>query len=81
MLEAAKRRLDKMPDTMTIRRRTVEHVFGTFKSWMGYTRFLTRRLDNVRTEVSLHVLAYNLRRLIAVLGAPQAIKVMRLMAA
>jgi hypothetical protein len=42
---------------MTIRRRTVEHVFGTFKHWMGYTHFLTRRLPNVGTEMSLNVLA------------------------
>jgi hypothetical protein len=41
-LEAAQRRLDKTSDAMTVRRRTVEHVFGTLKHWMGYTHFLTR---------------------------------------
>lgn len=50
VLEAVQRRLDKTPDAMTIRRRTVEHVFGTFKHWMGYTHFLMRRLPNVGTE-------------------------------
>ncbi len=54
VLEAAQRRLDRMPNAMTTRRRTVEHVFGTFKHWMGYTHFLTRRFANVSTEMSLH---------------------------
>ena len=57
------RRLDRKPDAMTLRRRTIEHVFGTLKHWMGTTHFLTRRLEHVGTEMSLHVLAYNLRRL------------------
>lgn len=63
---------------MTIRRRTVEHVFGTFKSWMGYTHFLTKRLADVGTEMSLHVLVYNLRRVIAILGLEGSLKAMRL---
>lgn len=58
VLEAVQLRLDRMPDAMTVRRRTVEHLFGTFKHWMGYTHFLTRRLGNVSTEMSLNVLAY-----------------------
>jgi hypothetical protein len=78
VLEAVQRRLDQSPKSMTIRRRTVEHVFGTFKSWMGYTHFLTRRLVNVGTEMSLHVLAYNLRRVISILGFAGAIRAMRL---
>jgi hypothetical protein len=57
------------PDAMTIRRRTVEHTFGTLKSWMGHTHFLTRRLENVKTEMSLCVLAYNLTRMLAIMGA------------
>ena len=57
LLEGVQRRLDKTPDAMTIRRRTVEHVFGTFKHWMGYTHFLIRKLPNVGTEMSLSVLA------------------------
>lgn len=59
---------------MTVRRRTVEHVFGTFKHWMGYTHFLTRTLKNVGTEMSLHVLAYNLRRVLAILGFAKTMK-------
>jgi hypothetical protein len=53
---------------MTIRRRTVEHPFGTIKAWMGATHFLTRTLPNVKTEMSLQVLAYNLKRMMALLG-------------
>src|SRR6266568_2185918 len=52
-------RLDRMPEAMGVRRQTVEHPFGTLKAWMGATHFLTRTLDKVRTEMSLHVLAYN----------------------
>ena len=55
--------------TVTKRRRqTVEHPFGTLKAWMGATHFLTRTLDKVRTEMSLHVLAYNIKRVIAIIG-------------
>jgi transposase len=57
-----------MPDSMLIRKQTVEHPFGTIKSWMGATHFLTRRFKNVSTEMSLHVLAYNLKRMISILG-------------
>ena len=53
---------------MRIRRATVEHPFGTLKAWMGATHFKSRTLDKVRTEMSLHVLASNLKRLIAMLG-------------
>ena len=57
-----------MPHAMGIRRQTVEHPFGTLKSWMGSTHFLTKTLEKVRTEMSLHVLAYNLKRMIQILG-------------
>jgi len=70
-------RLDHMPDAMVIRRQTVEHPFGTLKSWMGSTHFLTKTLDKVRTEMSLHVLAYNLKRMIAILGVGPLIRAMR----
>jgi transposase len=53
---------------MRIRRQTVEHPFGTIKLWMGSARFLTRTLKKVSTEMSLHVLAYNLKRVIKILG-------------
>ncbi len=70
-----------MLDAMTVRRRTVEHVLGTFKHSMGYTHFLTRRFANVSTEMSLHVLAYNLKRVIAILGFQKTMKAMRLVGA
>ena len=53
---------------MRIRRQTVEHPFGTLKAWMGATHFLTRTLDRVSTEMSLQVLAYNLKRAMKILG-------------
>jgi transposase len=68
VLDVMQRRLDQAPDAMRIRRRTVEHPFGTLKAWMGSTHFLTRTLKRVGTEMSLHVLAYNARRAIAILG-------------
>jgi len=64
---------------MTVRRRTVEHVFGTLKHWMGSTHFLTRGFANVGTEMSLHVLAYNLKRVISILGIAKTMKAMKLM--
>jgi hypothetical protein len=51
------------------------------KHWMGSTHFLTRRLANVRTEMSLHVLAYNLKRVISLLGLAKTMKAMRLLRA
>jgi transposase len=78
VLEAMRRRLDRQPDAMTLRRRTVEHVFGTLKHWMGSTHFLTRRLEHVGTEMSLNVLAYNLKRVLQILGTAKTMKAMRL---
>jgi transposase len=78
VLDAMQRRLDRKPDAMTLRRRTIEHVFGTLKHWMGSTHFLTRGLANVGTEMSLQVLAYNLKRVIQVLGMAKAMKAMKL---
>ena len=78
VLERMQARLDRRPQQMTVRRRTVEHVFGTLKHWMGSTHFLTRRLEHVSTEMSLHVLAYNLKRVIAILGMPKTMKAMNL---
>jgi len=62
-------RLARDPEKMRVRRQTVEHPFGTIKFWMGATHFLTKTLDKVRTEMSLHVLAYNIKRVIAIIGA------------
>lgn len=78
VLEAVQRRLDKNQDAMVVRRRTVEHVFGTLKHWMGSTHFLTRTLANVGTEMSLHVLAYNFKRVLSILGIKRAMKAMML---
>ena len=61
-------RLSKAPDMMRIRKRTVEHPFGTLKQWMGATHFLTRRLEGVSAEMSLNVLAYNMKRVMKILG-------------
>ena len=68
VLNAMQRRLDQQPEAMRVRRQTVEHPFGTLKAWMGATHFLTRKLKRVSTEMSLHVLAYNMKRVIAILG-------------
>jgi hypothetical protein len=63
---------------MSIRRRTVEHVFGTLKGWMGYTHFLTRRLKHVGAEMSLNVLAYNFKRVLRILGFKKMMRAMTL---
>jgi hypothetical protein len=68
LVDAAHQRLGRDPDPMTLRRSTVEHPFGTIKAWMGTTHFLTRRLKNVRTEMALNVLAYNIKRMISLIG-------------
>lgn len=68
MLEAAQKRLDKNPQAMRVRRETVEHTFGTLKMRMGATHFLMKRLPKVASEVALHVLAYNLTRVINIIG-------------
>ena len=81
VLDAMQRRLDRKPHAMTLRRRTIEHVFGTLKHWMGATHFLTRGLARVGTEMSLHVLAYNFKRVISLLGMRKTIKAMRLLSA
>jgi transposase len=68
LLEEVQARLDAHPEKMRQRRETVEHPFGTIKMWMGATHFLMRRLKNVRTEMALHVLAYNLKRVMSIMG-------------
>jgi hypothetical protein len=68
VLDKMQARLDRLPEAMTIRRQTVEHPFGTLKAWMGSTHFLTKTLDKVRTEMSLQVLAYNMKRMISIFG-------------
>ncbi len=55
-------------------RATVEHPFGTLKAWMGSTHFLTKTLDRVSTEMSLHVLAYNMKRIMNIMGTKPLIE-------
>jgi len=62
VLERVQQRLDRKPDAMTLRQRTVEHVFGTLKHRMGWTHFLTKTIAHVSTEMSLHVRAYGFSR-------------------
>lgn len=77
MLELVQERLKGAPQAMRLRRQTVEHVFGTLKSWMGTNHFLTKTLPRVGTEMSLQVLAYNLKRVIKILGTGALIDAMR----
>jgi hypothetical protein len=71
VLEAVQRRLDKNPQAMRQRRETVEHPFGTLKMRMGATHFLTKRLPKVAAEMALHVLAYNLTRVMNIMGCQE----------
>jgi transposase len=68
ILEDVQQRLDEHPEMMRTRRETVEHPFGTIKYWMGYTHFQMKTLKRVATEMALHVLAYNLKRVINIMG-------------
>src|SRR5678815_1636326 len=74
ILERMQERLDRTPEATKLRRQTVEHVFGTLKAWMGATHFLTKTLPRVSTEISLHVLAYNLKRTIQIFGVKPLIR-------
>jgi transposase len=77
VLDALRQRLDADPQAMQRRRSTVEHPFGTIKAWMGATHFLCRRLPRVSAEMSLHVLAYNLKRVMKIMGAGPLIEALR----
>ncbi len=78
VVDRMQQRLNRKPDAMTLRRSTIEHVFGTLKHWMGSTHFLMKTMAHVGTEMSLHVLAYNLKRVMSVLGIAKTMKAMRL---
>jgi len=69
IIDAVQRRLDEHPEKMRQRRETVEHPFGTIKARMGATHFLMKTLPRVASEMALHVLAYNLTRVINIMGA------------
>lgn len=74
VLEEMQNRLSNAPEMMRVRKRTVEHPFGTLKQWMGATHFLTRKLAGVSTEMSLNVLAYNFKRVMKILGTSGLMK-------
>ena len=74
VLDRVQDRLDAEPERMRVRRETVEHPFGTIKSWMGSTHFQMRTLKHVSTKMSLHVLAYNMKRAMSILGIGPLIK-------
>jgi transposase len=77
VLDAMQKRLDQVPQAMALRRQTAEHPFGTLKAWMGATHFLTRTLKRVSTEMSLQVLAYNMKRVLAILGTGPMLQAIR----
>ena len=77
ILEAVQRRLDEHPEKMRQRRETVEHPFGTIKARMGATHFLMKTLPRVATEMALHVLAYNLTRIMNIMGIQPLLAAMR----
>jgi hypothetical protein len=71
------KRLDQVPQAMALRRQTAEHPFGTLKAWMGATHFLARTLKRVSAEMSLQVLAYNMKRVLAILGVRPFLQAMQ----
>ncbi len=74
VLDRVQERLDRNPGMMQVRRETVEHPFGTLKAWMGATHFKMKTLKHVGTEMALHVLAYNIKRVIGILGVRELIQ-------
>ena len=74
VLDRAQARLDRRPNLMQIRRSTAEHPFGTIKSWMGATHFQTKTIPKVSTEMSLQVLAYNMKRAINLVGTRKIVE-------
>jgi len=68
LVEEVQRRLDENPQAMRNRRETIEHPFGTIKMRMGATHLLMKQLKNVKTEMALSVLAYNLTRVMYIIG-------------
>ncbi len=76
ILERVQKRLDDDPGKIPLRSKTVEHPFGTIKSWMGATHFKMKTLKHVATEMALHVLAYNMTRVLAILRVPYTLEAM-----
>jgi len=77
VLEAVQRRLDENPQAMRVRRETVEHPFGTMKARMGAAHFLMKTLPRVASEMALHVLAYNLTRVMNIMGSKPLLAAIR----
>jgi len=77
ILDELEARMERVPDMMKVRRSTVEHPFGTLKSWMGSTHFQMKTIKRVSAEMSLHVLAYNLKRVMKILGSVELMKAMQ----
>jgi transposase len=77
ILERVQKRIDDDPSKIPLRSKTVEHPFGTIKAWMGATHFKMRTMPRVATEMALHVLAYNMTRVMAIIGVPRLIELMR----
>ncbi len=77
ILEGVQKRLDDDPSKVSLCSKTVEHPFGTIKAWMGATHFKMKTMKHVGTEMALHVLAYNMMRVIAILGVSGLVKAMR----
>lgn len=77
VLDVVNERIDREPERMAARRNTVEHPYGTLKCWMGYTHFQMRTLGCVSAEMSLHVLAYNLKRVMNIIGTGALIEAMQ----
>ena len=76
ILDQMQSNLESMPEAMKIRRCTIEHTFGTLKHWMGASHFLMKTKAHVSTEMSLHILAYNMQRVISIMGSVALMKAM-----
>lgn len=77
VLDVVDARLDREPERMAVRRNTVEHPFGTIKCWMGYTHFQMKTLERVSAEMSLHVLSYNMKRMMSIFGIKPLIEALQ----
>jgi hypothetical protein len=76
-IDVMQKRFDDNPSLSVLRKQTVEHPFGTIKMWMGATHFLMKGKKNVSIEMSLHVLGYNLKRMMTIKGTIRLMKAMR----
>ena len=76
VLDQMQTNLENMPDAMKIRHCTIQHTFGTLKYWMGASHFLLKTKAHVSTEISLHILAYNMKRVIGIMGSVALMKAM-----